>query len=479
MCVRAKLALFVADVYASVPRKDQRAKEDCYLRGLMLDGRRKSVQAMASRLPDGNEQNLQQFVNQSTWDTAPVRRRIAERMTAVIGPEAWVVDDVSFPKDGTRSVGVAPQYCGALGKRANCQVAVSVHAVTATASCPLQWRLFLPQEWADDAARRRLCKVPTDIGHREKWRLALDILDDLSAWGLAPRVVLADAAYGTNAAFRGELTEHGLGYVQSVRADVTAHSFDAVPEAPARKGTHGCRPQPRYRQPPLSVAAHATNLGRDAFTDVTWRQGSRRPLHSRFAALRVRPAGNSIFRPLRSRASAEQGWWDGILPDLRLLAEWPADAETPTEYWFSNLSVDTHSRTWWAGPSSAGASSTTTANSNTAWAWTTSKAAPGPAGTTTSPSPPPPTPSSPSSGSPQKPIHRTHPLPDPRHHPGPDELLDRPLHHLPPTPPSSPPCSATAYDPWRDLITDIAVVRADLHDIASRLRLMRPPSSAA
>ena len=133
------MALFVADVFASVPRKDQRAKGDCYLRGLMLDGRRKSIQPMAERLPDGNEQNLQQFVNQSTWDPVLVRRRIAERMVPQVGPDAWAVDDVSFPKDGKMSVAVAPQYCGALGKQANCQVAVSVHAVSDTASCPLQW----------------------------------------------------------------------------------------------------------------------------------------------------------------------------------------------------------------------------------------------------------------------------------------------------------------------------------------------------
>lgn len=116
---RAKLALFVADVFASVPRKDQRAKSGCYLRGLMVDGRRKSIQAMAARLPDGNEQNLQQFVNQSTWDPVPVRRRIAERKVPLIGPDAWAVDDVSFPKDGKMPVAVAPQYCGALGKQAN------------------------------------------------------------------------------------------------------------------------------------------------------------------------------------------------------------------------------------------------------------------------------------------------------------------------------------------------------------------------
>lgn len=98
-------------------RRDQRAKGDCYLRGLMLDGRRKSIQAMAARLADGNGQNLQQFVNQSTWDPVPVQRRICERMLPLIDPAVWIIDDVSVPKDGRMSAGVAPQYCGALGKR--------------------------------------------------------------------------------------------------------------------------------------------------------------------------------------------------------------------------------------------------------------------------------------------------------------------------------------------------------------------------
>ncbi|AEY85408.1 IS4 family transposase [Streptomyces hygroscopicus subsp. jinggangensis 5008] len=179
----------MADVFASVPRKDRRVKGDCYLRGLMMNGRRKSVQAMASRLPDGNEQNLQQFVNQSTWDPVPVRRRIAERLVPRTGPDAWAIDDVSFPKDGRMSVGVAHQYCGALGKQANCQVAVSVHAVSDAASCPLDWRLFLPREWADDAVRRRRTGVPEDVGHREKWRLALDALDDWPDGDLFRKVV--------------------------------------------------------------------------------------------------------------------------------------------------------------------------------------------------------------------------------------------------------------------------------------------------
>jgi len=192
--VRATLALYVADVFASVPRKNQRAKGDCYLRGLMPDGRRKAIQAMASRLPDGNEQNLQQFVNQSTWDPVPVQRRINERLLPLVKPAASVIDDVPVPKNGQMSVDVAPQHCGALGKRANCQVAVSVHAASDTASCPLQWRLFLPAGWDSDSDRRAKTLIPPDITHREKGRLALDMLDTLAEWGMTPPAVVADAA---------------------------------------------------------------------------------------------------------------------------------------------------------------------------------------------------------------------------------------------------------------------------------------------
>ncbi|MDQ0948609.1 SRSO17 transposase [Streptomyces phaeochromogenes] len=337
---RATLALFVADVFASVARKDQRAKGDCYLRGLMLDGRRKSIQAMASRLADGNEQNLQQFVNQSTWDPLPVRRRIAERMVPRIGPDAWAVDDVSFPKDGKMSVAVAPQYCGALGKQANCQVAVSVHAVSDTASCPLQWRLFVPQEWADDAPRRQKTGIPREVGHREKWRLALDIFDELARWGMTPPVVVADAGYGQNADFRDGLDGRDIGYVVAIRSDVTIHPHDARPTAPAWSG-NGRKPQSRYRDKPFSVAALAAGQGRHTFTEVTWREGSRGPMRSRFAALQVRPAGVRARRLTRAAAIAQDGFWDGVLPEVTLLVEWPQQAQNPTDYWLTSLPAGT------------------------------------------------------------------------------------------------------------------------------------------
>ena len=194
--MRKRLIAFAEDVFASMPRKDQRQRGEAYLRGLLLDGKRKSIEPMAARLAaadaDGEgardlEQALQQFVSQSPWDWEPVRRRLAERVTAAIGPAAWVLDDTAFPKFGRHSVGVAPQYCGALGKVANCQVGVSVHAATDAASCPIDWRLFLPPEWDEDLERRRKAHVPDHERHRPKWQLALELLDELAAWGLTPR----------------------------------------------------------------------------------------------------------------------------------------------------------------------------------------------------------------------------------------------------------------------------------------------------
>src|SRR5688572_3459934 len=149
--VRQRLEAFAAEMFAPMARSDQRAKGETYLRGLLLDGRRKSMQPMAQRL-GVDHQGLQQFVTTSTWDTAAVRARLARRAVDLVEPVAWVVDDTGFPKDGTGSPGVARQYSGTLGKVANCQIGVSVHAVTDTASCPLDWRLFLPESWDEAKA---------------------------------------------------------------------------------------------------------------------------------------------------------------------------------------------------------------------------------------------------------------------------------------------------------------------------------------
>ncbi|MET9987715.1 IS701 family transposase [Streptomyces rochei] len=335
--LRGELAEFVAVVFGSMPRRDQRRWGECYVRGLMLDGRRKSIQPMAERLPDGNMQALQQFVNQSPWDFLPVRRRIAERWCEAIRPEVWVVDDVSFPKCGTASVGVARQYCGALGKRANCQVAVSVHAATDTASCPLEWELFLPEEWADDQLRRRRAGVPEEIGHVSKMRLALGLLDRLAEQGLVVPVIVADAGYGRSVSFRIALEERGWSYVMAVDPKEIARPVTAEPHQPDYGGL-GPPTLPRYREParPLPDLIETGTL----FREVAWRQGSKGVMTSRFAVLEVRPSGKEATRTAQEQAGGRSRW-DGVLPLRTLLVEQPEGTVEPTGYWVSNLPATT------------------------------------------------------------------------------------------------------------------------------------------
>jgi len=273
---RAALVEFAEQMYAPLVRCDQRAKAEQYVRGLLLEGRRKSVAPMAARLADGDEQGLQQFITDSPWDDAPVRRRLAGRMTGEIAPEGWVVDDTGLPKDGRWSPGVAHQYCGALGKTANCQVVVSVNAVTDRASCPLGWRLFLPEAWDADDERRAKAKIPDDVGHRPKWRLALDMLDELLAWGLQRRVVQADGGYGDITAFRVELEQRELEYVVQVKASTSAHRAEAVAVTPPYPG-RGRPPQARYPQPPSSLRDLVLASGSHAARAITWREGAAGP----------------------------------------------------------------------------------------------------------------------------------------------------------------------------------------------------------
>lgn len=325
---RAALVEFAEEMYAPLARCDQRAKGEQYVRGLLLEGRRKSIQPMAARLPDGDEQGLQQFITDSPWADAPVRRRLARRMTAGIEPAGWVIDDTGLPKDGRFSPGVAHQYCGALGKTANCQVIVSVNAVTDRASCPLDWRLFLPEAWDADGERRARARIPEDVRHRPKWQLALDILDELLGWRLERQVVQADGGYGEVTAFRVGLEQRDLQYVVQVKGTTSAQPAGAAPVTPAYSG-RGRPPVARYPEAPSSLRDLVLAAGREQARSVTWREGDRGPLTSHFTALRVRPANDA------------QRQDDGVLPERWLLAEWPAAKAEPVKYWLSNLPADT------------------------------------------------------------------------------------------------------------------------------------------
>ena len=328
--VRERLVAFAEEMLAPVGRKDQRRWGEVYLRGLMLDGKRKSVQPMAERVQDGDEQCLQQFVNQSPWAWEPVRERLATRMQAELESDAWVVDDTGFPKAGRCSVGVARQYSGTLGKVANCQIGVSVNAVTDHASCPIDWRLFLPEEWDADAERRAGAHLPAAERHRPKWRLALEMLDELRGWGLEPPPIVCDSAYGEITEFRLGLEQRELDYVVEVKGQTSAYAENVRPEQPSYQG-QGRPPTLRYREKPSSLRQLALAAGATSLREVAWREGSRgRKLRSRFLALRVRPAN------VRLRRQSE-----GELPVRWLLVEWPQEAEQPTKYWLSNLPAET------------------------------------------------------------------------------------------------------------------------------------------
>jgi len=363
--VRPRLVAFAAEMLGGLARADQRATGEVYLRGLMLDGKRKSMQPMAARL-DVDHQRLQQFITSSTWDHVEVRRRVARWAEGFLEPEAYVIDDSGFPKDGSDSPGVARQYSGTLGKVGNCQIGVSVHAVTDSASAAINWALFLPKSWDDTTVtdtdtiakirrRRARCRIPDHLRHQEKWRLALDLLDQIlgpvdppagspggagdaavPGWGLAKRPVIADAGYGDTTEFRLGLEQRGLHHVVAVKGTTSAYPADTVPTAPAYSG-RGRPPKPRYRDDPSNLTELALTVGRDALHRITWRHGTRKnadnptaAMRSEFLTLRVRPANRNIPRSP-----------DGHLPECWLIAEWPPDKSEPTDYWLSNLPPDT------------------------------------------------------------------------------------------------------------------------------------------
>ncbi|MEV7715708.1 IS701 family transposase, partial [Streptomyces sp. NPDC088270] len=296
-------------------------------------GRRKSMQPMAGRLGVDHQQ-LQQFMTSSTWLVDAVRARLARRAVAVVRPQVWVVDDTGFPKDGKSSPGVARQYSGTLGKVGNCQIGVSVHAASDTASCPLSWRLFLPGSWdrPEAADRRARCRIPEDEHHRPKWQLALDMLDELAALGLRPAVLVADTGYGANADFRHGLEDRGLAYALQVKGEMTAHAETAEPYEPPYGGL-GPGPLPRYRTRPVSLREHVLAAGRDRTVAVTWRKGSKAAMSARFVFLRVRLAGR---RPKPAP--------DGVIPLRWLIAQWPEGEDEPVKYWISNLPADLPAR---------------------------------------------------------------------------------------------------------------------------------------
>ena len=311
-----------------------------YCLGLMMPVARKSVEPLAAvTAPErvsAKHQSLLHFVGQSPWSDeallARVRDWVLPRMIERGGQiTAWIVDDTGFPKKGKHSVGVARQYCGQLGKQDNCQVAVSLSIANDKASLPVAWRLYLPEHWAQDPTLRQKAKIPDSIVFQTKPQIALSQIRTAAAVGTPTGVILADAGYGADGAFRAGVSELGLDYVVGVQPTVSVWRPGEAPLPPKAWSGTGRPPSLMRRSrdhKPLSAKTLAQELPAEAWQTVMWREGSNVDLASRFAAVRVRPASRD-YNLTQPRA---EEW---------LLIEWPDDDAEPLKYWLSTLPVDT------------------------------------------------------------------------------------------------------------------------------------------
>jgi SRSO17 transposase len=310
-----------------------------YGTGLLLPGERKSVEPMAARLSPHNvrqtHQSLHHLVADAPWSDEDLLEQVRHDVLPAMqkqGPVvAWVVDDTGLVKKGTHSVGVTRQYCGQVGKQENCRIGVSLSVSTAEASLPIAWRLYLPEVWTEDKKRRKATGIPDDMVFQTKPQIALQQIRAAVDRQISSAPVLADAAYGNDSKFREGLRDLGLLYVVGVQSSTSVWKPGQGPLAKGKWQGIG-RPTSLLRRDrrhhPISVRELAISLSSSAWKIVAWREGTRKPLRSRFAAVRTRPAYRNY-------------WSSQPHPEQWLLIEWPSSEKEPTKYWLSTLPIDT------------------------------------------------------------------------------------------------------------------------------------------
>jgi len=331
----SRFGAYVEELVSVIGHADRAKPLHYYCTGLVMPGERKSVEPIAAVTAPARvaaqHQSLLHFVGEGRWSDETVLCKVRGLVLPAIerhGPiSAWIVDDTGFPKQGRHSVGVARQYCGQLGKQDNCQVAVSLSVANEHASLPVAYRLYLPQDWADDRVRRAKAGVPAEIGFKTKPEIALEQLRWACAAGLPRGVVLMDAGYGANTDLRTATTALDLSYVAGILPNTTVWAPGMAPLRAKAWSGRG-RPPKRVRRDdehrPVSVKALALGLPAKAWRTITWREGVAEPLSSRFARLRVRVAHRDY-----DLAAPRPAEW--------LLIEWPKGEDEPSKYWLSTL----------------------------------------------------------------------------------------------------------------------------------------------
>jgi SRSO17 transposase len=323
-----RFASYMAGLGSVIGQADRTGPLRDYCTGLVLPGERKSVEPMAARTAPGRtaaqHQSLLHFVGIATWSDEDVLAKVREMVLPALEKagsiEAWIIDDTAFPKQGKHSVGVHHQYCGQLGKQANCQVAVSLSIANHAASLPVTYRLYLPQDWIKDRARRKKAGVPKEIKFKTKPEIALEQIRWACEAGLPRGVALLDTAYGRDSRLRAGMTELGVTYVAGILPDTLMWRPGSGPRRMDKPlNNTGRRDEPDL----VSAKEVALGLPKQAWRVVKWREGSADWLSSRFARVRVRVGYNKL---IPEKLSPE---W--------LLIEWPEGEAEPTKYWLSTL----------------------------------------------------------------------------------------------------------------------------------------------
>ena len=327
-----RFAAYVGGLASVIGHADRVGPLRDYCTGLMLPGDRKSVEPMAAKTAPGRmaaqHQSLLHFVGVAEWSDERVLGKVREMVLPALtrhGPiEAWIIDDTGFPKQGRHSVGVHHQYCGQLGKQANCQVAVSLSLANHHGSLPVAYQLYLPKSWTTDQARRKKVGVPASVAFKTKPEIALEQLRWACAAGLPRGVGLMDAAYGNDARLRTGMTQSGLSYVVGIQSNCLVWPPGKGPRRHGRPlNNTGRRDEPDL----ISVKKLALGLPKQAWRTIRWREGSADWLSSRFARVRVRAAHQYLLPEL--------------LYQETLLLEWPEGEAEPTRYWLSTLPANT------------------------------------------------------------------------------------------------------------------------------------------
>jgi SRSO17 transposase len=329
--LKKELQEYVEYLTTEMGRPERRNAMGDYVHGLLLDGERKSIVPMANRMAvdesdrEGLRQRLQRCVK-SSWKDEELYRRIGTKLNDELPEcEAFVVDDTGFAKKGEHSVGVARQYSGTLGRTDNCQIAVSLHLAGNKGSGCIGFRLYLPEVWTTNRMRCQSVGVPEDVLYEPKWKIALGLIDQALSWGIAKKIIVADAGYGDATGFREGIEKRELYYAVGVSGVSTIWRPGIIPCVPnppnvGRHSTHA-----KGSESPISLSNFARELPKQTFRAISWRNGSKGKMSGRFCAFGVYSAERHTkkIRP--------------ALHPIWIVIEDTAEEKRPFKFYFSNL----------------------------------------------------------------------------------------------------------------------------------------------